>query len=96
MSQCERILALLQDGREHEMHDIHRAVGFCRLNSRVAELRARGNDIVCRKQGGLYHYRLLAPLNASETQPAPTDCTRRSAGGDSEALSGEQLTLVAA
>jgi len=59
MSQCQQILHVLSDGREYEMRDIHRAVGFCRLNSRVAELRSRGHEISCRREGQNYFYRLL-------------------------------------
>jgi len=58
-SQNERILALLDSGREWEMRDIHREVGFCRLNSRVSELRKRGHVIECRREGNLYFYRLV-------------------------------------
>jgi len=60
-SQNERILALLDSGREWEMRDIHREVGFCRLNSRVSELRKRGHVIECRREGNLYFYRLVKP-----------------------------------
>src|SRR3954452_1442594 len=63
MSQCQQILQVLADGREHEMRDIHRLVGFCRLNSRVAELRNPkhgGHNIVCRREGTSYFYRLVA------------------------------------
>jgi hypothetical protein len=57
-SQCSRIVAFLSDGREHSMSDIHRAVGFCRLNSRMSELRSRGFGIECRRDGGDYLYTL--------------------------------------
>lgn len=62
-SQNARILELLADGREHEMRDIHRRVGFMRLNSRVAELRNPkhgGHNIVCRREGTSYFYRLIS------------------------------------
>lgn len=58
LSQCDRILRVLSDGRPHSMQEIHRLVGFCRLNSRVAELRKRGHRITCDKTGGRYVYRL--------------------------------------
>ena len=57
-SQNDRILAVLKDGREHEMRDIHRIAGFCRLNSRISELRSRGHVISCRREGGNYFYQL--------------------------------------
>src|SRR4051812_21407118 len=72
MSQCQQILAVLSDGREHEMRDIHRMVGFCRLNSRVAELRSRGHEITCRRANGHYFYKLEAavvPSPAASTEP---------------------------
>ena len=61
LSQNDRILAVLQDGREHEMRDIHRIAGFCRLNSRVSELRKRGHVITCRREGSNYIYQLVTP-----------------------------------
>jgi len=61
LSQNDRILAALQDGREHEMRDIHVVAGFCRLNSRVSELRKRGYVITCRREGREYWYRLVKP-----------------------------------
>src|SRR3954467_15249266 len=73
MSQCQQILQVLSDGREHEMRDIHRQVGFCRLNSRVAELRSRGHEITCRRDRGSYFYRLV--LNeAAPTKVAAPPC----------------------
>ena len=70
MSQCKQILQVLSDGREHEMRDIHQAVGFCRLNSRVSELRSRGHEIMCRRAGEFYFYRLV--LN--EAPEPPSSC----------------------
>lgn len=51
-SQCGRILAVLRDGRVHSVPEIHRLAGTSRLNSRVAELRRRGLDIVCSRVEG--------------------------------------------
>jgi hypothetical protein len=68
MSQTQRILEYLSDGQEHEMRDVHRAVGFCRLNSRVSELRKRGHRIECRKAGGEYFYRMLAEPGVAESR----------------------------
>src|SRR4051812_23547231 len=69
MSQCQQILQVLSDGCEHEMRDIHREVGFCRLNSRVAELRSRGHEITCRRTGGSYFYKLEAAILPASTEP---------------------------
>lgn len=60
-SQCDLILEFLSDGQRHDMRAIHAAVGFCRLNSRVSELRKRGHNIVCDPAGGKYVYQLLLP-----------------------------------
>lgn len=63
-SQCDRIAAVLADGRPHSMEEIHRIVGTCRLNSRIAELRKRrGMNIVCDKSGGHYIYRLVEAVS---------------------------------
>jgi hypothetical protein len=60
-SQCDLIADVLADGQPHRMEEIHQRVGFCRLNSRIAELRARrGLNIVCQRAGGVYTYQLLS------------------------------------
>jgi hypothetical protein len=110
VSQCERILAFLADGLPHRMEDIHRAVGFCRLNSRVAELRSRGYSIVCDKTGGIYVYRLagtpdeaaqggesLTSLPAvSSGAPADTPLCVGSGGSGAPDVHVGQLTIEAA
>lgn len=58
---CQRVLDVLADGRRHSVPEIHRRAGTMRLNSRVAELRKRGHDIVCdripgRKGAASYGY----------------------------------------
>lgn len=66
-SQCDLIQAVLSDGQPHRMEEIHQRVGFCRLNSRIAELRSkRGLNIVCDKSGGTYSYRLVGALSEPE------------------------------
>jgi hypothetical protein len=72
MSQCDLILEVLADGKPHSFREIHQHAGFCRMNSRVAELRAkRGLNIVCHKGGGDYRYQLLpaAPLVEATSEP---------------------------
>lgn len=52
-SQCALIAEVLADGRPHSTAEIHRACGFSRLNSRIAELRRiRGMVIVCEHTTG--------------------------------------------
>lgn len=58
MSQSARILEVLRDERPHTMTSIHQEVGFCRLNSRISELRKRGHDIRCWRDGDDYFYKL--------------------------------------
>lgn len=67
-SQCDRILAVLADGREHSHHEFY---GWCVLHSRVAELRKRGHRIEQRRAGDLYLYRLLNSAVAHPAEAAP-------------------------
>lgn len=72
MSQCARVLAVLADGLPHDIAEIHDRAGTMRLNSRVAELRTRGHQIVCTRTGDTYSYRLLASLGEPRPEEAPT------------------------
>lgn len=63
MTQCDRVLAILADGKEHSHHDFY---GFCVLHSRISELRARGHQIEVRRDGDTYLYRLVP----AEVSPA--------------------------
>ena len=58
-SQCDRVLYVLEVGEAHTIQEIHERAGTMRLNSRVAELRKRGHEIVCTREKGTYVYRLL-------------------------------------
>jgi hypothetical protein len=73
-SQCDKILEILQTGRTYTAADLHVLVGPCRLNSRVAELRQRGHNIHCVRDGkpgsGPEHY--LYTLIPLDTAPAVT------------------------
>jgi hypothetical protein len=106
MSQCSQILALLKDGKPRRMEEIHQHAGFCRLNSRVSELRRRGHDITCDKTGGVYTYQLHPPVEGAEEPHVgrtsggglglAADDVQRSASPSASAPStGEQLKLVA-
>jgi hypothetical protein len=67
-SQNHRVLLALADHQWHTTAAIHRAVGPCRLNSRVAELRDRhGFDIWCEQIPGrtgahAFRYRLASDI----------------------------------
>lgn len=54
----KRLAELLADGREHSTLDIVQRAEICAVNSAVAELRANGYDIACRRSGDTWHYRL--------------------------------------
>ncbi len=71
-SQCDRLLAVLADGGWHSVPEIHWLIGPCRLNSRAAELRARGVQIVCERTPGVsgpgaYAYRIEGSAGCCDT-----------------------------
>jgi len=71
LTQCERILEILADGREHSHHDFY---GFCVLHSRISELRKRGHQIETRRDGDTYEYRLVSRATSStDTDASGTD-----------------------
>lgn len=56
----KRVHALLSDGRWHSTLDIVIGAGVCAVNSCIAELRANGLRIECRRVGReRYEYRLM-------------------------------------
>ena len=54
----QRVLAVLADGQEHSTMDLIRRADVCAVNSIVAELRANGIPVRCRRQKNIWHYRL--------------------------------------
>lgn len=55
----QRVLALLEDGRWHSTLDIVIGAGVCAVNSCIAELRANGIAIACRRVGkDRFEYRM--------------------------------------
>ena len=57
----QRVLQLLGDGRWYSTLDIVIGAGVCAVNSCVAELRANGFDIACRRVGkDRFEYRLAS------------------------------------
>jgi hypothetical protein len=82
------IAAVLADGLPHTAAELHQRVGFCRLNSRVAELRSRrGMMIECRhlaERGrgvDAYEYTLL--LSEPSAAVCPADGSLSGGGTDS-------------
>lgn len=55
-----RVHALLRDGRERSTRDIVEQGRVVAVNSVVAELRENGCDIQCRRDGGVWLYRMVA------------------------------------
>jgi hypothetical protein len=52
----QRVAELLADGREHTTMEIVQAAQVCAVNSIVAELRANGLHILCRRVGDAWVY----------------------------------------
>jgi len=63
----QRVAALLADGKERSTLDIAIGAKVCAVNSTIAELRANGLDIACRRQGDRWLYRLNQPINHQPT-----------------------------
>lgn len=100
MSQCDAILAVLKDGEWHTIDEIHRIVGPCRLNSRVAELRDPEKrwrrNVVCHREDRrprfghgrpevIYRYKDFGPLESGVREGAAPDS---SAGVDDLVVTG--------
>lgn len=58
MNRADKLLSVLQDGREHSRADVFQAYGFMLTNNAASELRARGYEVEHRKKDGLDTYRL--------------------------------------
>lgn len=54
----QRVLAVLSDCQEHSTMEIVKRAHVCAVNSIVSELRANGIAISCRRDRGVYFYRL--------------------------------------
>lgn len=102
MSQTSRVLAVLKDGNPHSIEEIHERAGSMRLNSRIAELRTRGHNIVCirhrewdnarKREQVQYQYRLVSSALDSGAAAAAPDSSAdvgNAAVTSSAALAGE-------
>ena len=58
LTQNERVLRLLKDGKPHTHTELYRL--GCVAHSRIADLRRRGHRIECWREGKAYLYRLVA------------------------------------
>ena len=74
-SRLHRVAELLSDGRWYSTLDIIVGAGVCAVNSCVAELRANGLEIACRRVGKeRFEYRLIrAGADAEAALPAATE-----------------------
>lgn len=66
----KRVLAVLNDGKEHTTRDLVVLAEVCAVNSIIAELRVNGYQIDCRRDGDVWLYRLT-----SSPPPDPTKTT---------------------
>jgi len=57
-ARLKRVAALLADGRDYSTLDIVIGASVCAVNSCIAELRANGLRIACRRAGDVWYYRL--------------------------------------
>lgn len=94
MTDCDRLLAALSDGREHEARELYR-LGMI-VHSRAADLRRKGHRIVCRKAAGEYFYRLEPLEGAASTPAAPSSGSVADASLLGAGPLDTQLTLEAA
>lgn len=73
-SRLQRVAELLSDGRWYSTLDIIVGAGVCAVNSCVAELRANGLEIACRRVGKeRFEYRLIRAADAEAALPAATE-----------------------
>jgi hypothetical protein len=80
MTQAQRVMAILGDGKAHSHHEFY---GFCVLHSRISELRKKGFNIACWRDGDNYVYQLLPSL---ETVREPGEVAATAADSDPLAL----------
>jgi hypothetical protein len=71
MTQAQRVMAILGDGCEHTHHEFY---GFCVLHSRISELRKKGFNIACWRDGDNYVYQLLPTFETVREGDATTAC----------------------
>lgn len=87
MSQCARVLAVLQEGGWKSIDEIHNRAGTMRLNSRISDLRDQGHNVEYRYINGQHSYRLLsepeATQGANSSDKARSSEFRQSSGSES-------------
>jgi hypothetical protein len=57
-ARLRRVDAILADGKYHSTMEIVLQAKVCAVNSIVAELRANGREISCRREGNTWFYRM--------------------------------------
>ena len=54
----KRALDVLKDRKTHTTLDLIQKASVCAVNSIVSELRMNGHDIICKRKGDVWEYRL--------------------------------------
>jgi len=98
VSQCDRVLAVLRDGRKHTIEEIHERAGTMRLNSRVADLRRKGHVVLHKWEQGHHVYWMLDEAEAkSEARDGDLALSLRGSGeygADGASVSSNTQTLI--
>jgi hypothetical protein len=58
----QRVDSLLSDGKEYTTMEIVVGARVCAVNSCIAELRANGRKIVCRRQKDVWYYKMVTEV----------------------------------
>jgi hypothetical protein len=86
VTQGQRVMLILNDGEPHAHHEFY---GFCVLHSRISELRKKGFNIACWRDGDNYVYQLLPSL---ETVREPGEVAATAADSDPPASGPSSTT----
>jgi len=58
----QRVLAVLRDGKTHTTRDLILKAQVCAVNSIVAEIRANGIHVDCRRSGDVWWYCIASEI----------------------------------
>lgn len=64
-----RLLAALADGREHTSRELQDAAQTVAVGTCASELRAAGHEVVCRRRGRVWTYRLAGRTRRAWRRP---------------------------
>lgn len=57
-ARLQRVVAYLADGKEHSTLEIAQGARVCAVSAAVSELRENGIAVTCRREKGVYFYKL--------------------------------------